>query len=218
MSFYIFSEKMSLTKKKWTVLVTGIPKAIEEEKPLHWVSDYHPTWKSEPHGKNPILPKGINIVTVSFLQRWFTIFGSTLAKINDIYVLEKFFYESFLDWLNTCYVSFDEFLSWEESQVYDGYYCEHPRFSYNENYNIRTYRRLQLWVDDMARDDRKPWITLPCWIAAKHTTWEAVLLLLGPSSPILQEGFFEKIGRDSFQWTVEVDKFVSRKYKLREKF
>jgi hypothetical protein len=214
---------MSSVAKKWTTVVTGVPETVQEEipeeQPIDWIADYHPIWKSETHGRNAvILPKGINIVTISFLQRWMTVFGPTLATINDINVLESYFYKSFLHWLEITYITFGDFLDWEAYQENDGPYCNDSRFCYDEDFNFRTYQRLQLWVEVMAKGGKKPWMKSPCWIAAKHTTWKTMLSLMLPSSLILKKGFLKQLDNDSFEWTVNVENFVSSNYRRREKF
>jgi hypothetical protein len=159
---------------------------------------YRNVWSDE---NDRIIPRGLNMNTMKFLQRWLTVWGDKLQEIVTVGDLENAFYNAFVPWLfceyNNSKYAFDH---WEQSK----------RILYpnDETLNRDKYANLQKWVHESAQHGAKPWVSYPIWIAASHITWARVLKAMTKESGAFENGLIHIIqGRgpsasSSLEWVV----------------
>jgi hypothetical protein len=167
---------------------------------------YGNVWSDE---NDRIIPHGLNMKTMKFLQRWLTIWGDKLKEVTTIGDLENAFYNAFVPWLFCEYNdSKYAFEHWELEQERSDDQERSKRVLYpnDETLNRDKYVNLQQWVHESAQHGAQPWVSYPIWIAASHITWSRVWKAMTKESGAFENGLIRIIqGRGpsaSFEWVV----------------
>ena len=191
-----------LKGRSWAAVAGGGKEAIEE--PLEttdlMTSGYWDSVRSIYNPQQPLVilkSKGLKLLG-DYVQRWLTVFGPNIKTMHTVTELKDFFIRCFMPWLMGHYPSSKVFRLWEEGE-------------YGQE-SGDTYAHLQEWVAAAEKNNAKPWIKCPCWIAAKHINWTTALYILMPTSNLFMNGLLQ-VEKDTqnITWNVELDPFVSRK-------
>jgi hypothetical protein len=148
-----------------------------------------------------IIPVGLNQNTLTFLQRWLTVWGDKLKEVTTIGDLEKAFYNAFVPWI---------FCEYNKSKYAFDYWEQSKRVLYpnDETLNRDKYANLQRWVHESAQHGAKPWVSYPIWIAASHITWSRVLKAMTKESGAFENGLIRIIHGHgpsaSLEWVVDL--------------